>query len=334
MDLIQNSLIWNDINKENIISFMPPIYFGKVSNIHSGDCINIITKIPYLHETINTAPTYKFMLNLYGISAPKVLNLVNVNNESGVISKNALSNLILNNIIEISCKNIDRNGKINAIIYYNKININNWMIKNNYAVVCKNGNKRRNSESDENNEKNKLHLPSINNFKKIEINRPNSNSSSSIIETDCFLSHNWGKNNENHEKVKIINEFLCKKGIKTWFDEKTINGNIRFKMAEGIDNTKCFIVFITKEYREKVNGKDMKDNCKYEFCYAMNQLGSQNMIPIIMEEEMKDTSNWKGELGAALANILYIDFSDNTKIEKKYDEIYKRIKYVVNKRIK
>ena len=176
-------------------------------------------------------------------------------------------------------------------------------------------------------------LPIINSNQTITNYRPNSSNSSSLIQTDCFLSHNWGENHKNHNIVLLINEAIQKRGLNTWFDENKIDGNIRYKMAEGIDNTKCFVVFITKEYRDKVNGIDMKDNCKYEFTYAMNQLGSQNMIPIIMEIEMKDTKLWKGELGAALGNMLFIDFSDENmseiEKEKKYDELYKRIRKII-----
>jgi len=75
----------------------------------------------------------------------------------------------------------------------------------------------------------------------------------------------------------------------------------------------------------------MKDNCKYEFTYAMNQMGSQNMIPVVMEPEMRETHKWKGELGAALGSMLYIDLSEDKEIEKKYDELYKRIRNVIHR---
>jgi hypothetical protein len=134
--------------------------------------------------------------------------------------------------------------------------------------------------------------------------------------------------------VSEVNMALKKRGLNTWFDENKIDGNIRYKMAEGIDNTKCVVVFITKEYRDKVNNMDMKDNCKYEFSYAVNQLGPQNMIPVIMQEEMRDNHKWKGELGAALGSMLYIDLSEDVSIiefENKYDELYKRIKHIIDR---
>jgi hypothetical protein len=46
--------------------------------------------------------------------------------------------------------------------------------------------------------------------------------------------------------VKHINDALKKRGMQTWFDENKIDGNIRYKMAEGIDKTRCYIVFNTK----------------------------------------------------------------------------------------
>ncbi len=36
-------------------------------------------------------------------------------------------------------------------------------------------------------------------------------------------------------------------------------------MAEGLENTECVIVFVTKVYEQKINGYDARDNCKYEF---------------------------------------------------------------------
>ena len=223
-------------------------------------------------------------------------------------------------------------------------------MKYNYASKCKNGRKRRVSESDtyshSHSDKNALVLPSIDTILSktndlgsvslpiLQITRQNT--INSIIQSDCFLSHNWGEKNINHQRVHTINVELQKRGLKTWFDENKIDGNIRYKMAEGIDNTKCVVVFITKEYRDKVNGLDMKDNCKYEFSYAMNQLGSQNMISVIMEPEMKETNKWKGELGAALGSMLFVDFSSTSPLSeielgKKYDELYKRIKHIIHR---
>jgi len=364
MNEFQKNINWDNIQEDNSSIFIPPIKYGKVTKVHSGDSFTIITQIPFFHEIIETASIYHFNIYLDAVSAPKIISIIN--DDPAKLSKDALKKLIYGNIVELCDISIDKYGKLYANVFIDNIHINDWLLKNNFVIKSKNGKNRRMSDSEYNlnekisdldsnfNDKIKSILPNIistsiidillesSSSKKIENNfilpklsndenRLNSFSSSSNIQSHCFLSHNWGEKNKNHEIVKKTNIALKKRGLNTWFDENKIDGNIRFKIAEGIDNTKCLVVFITKEYRDKVNGFDMKDNCKYEFTYAMNQLGSQNMISVIMEEEMKETNKWKGELGAALGNMLYIDFTEEIDIEKKYDELYKRIKHIINK---
>ena len=55
------------------------------------------------------------------------------------------------------------------------------------------------------------------------ITRQNTTSSCSP-QSDCFLSHNWGENHINHQRVHQINIELQKRGLKTWFDENKIDG--------------------------------------------------------------------------------------------------------------
>jgi len=326
--------------EENPPIFVPPIHYGKVIKVYSGDTFTIITKIPFLNETIDTTSIYSFIIHLNSVVSPKI-------NDEGKTAREALYIKIYGKVVKLRNVSCDKHGKIYANVFFENTCINEWLLNNNYVFSCKNERRRRVSESDSHHyDKTKMNIsikyilesspspPKIDNFvlPPIMIYRPNTASTS--LETDCFLSHNWGERQLNHEKVKHINGALKNRGMQTWFDENKVNGNIRYKMAEGIDNTRCFIVFITREYRDKVNGIDMKDNCKYEFTYAMNQMGSQNMIPVIMEKEMRETNKWKGELGAALGNMLYVDFSEGKEMEKKYDELYKIIKNMIHRNSK
>ena len=314
--------------------------------IYTGDTFVLATKIPFLEET---AQICKFTIHLDSVTAP-------IDKENGLITKGALIQKIEQRVVQLRDVSTDRHGKIYAKVFLAEENVNEWLVKNNYGVRSQNGKKRRMSESDS-----ILSLPSLESVKPyysckdiipehtntntltidnfilpiIQIQRQNTNLStaSASIKTDCFLSHNWGEQNKNHNFVKKVNMELQKRGLKTWFDETQMDGNIRFRMAEGIDNTKCVVVFITKEYRDKVNGIDMTDNCKYEFSYAMNQLGSQNMIPVVLETEMRDTKKWKGELGAALGSMMYVDLFDmnDTMLELKYEDISRRIRKIVDR---
>jgi len=361
MNDLQKNIHWNkyDEQEEEKYYFIPPIHYAKVVKVYSVEQFTIVTKIPFFHETIDSAPFYYFNLYLDGVSSCKMISLNKKVDQPP--AKDVLHKWIYGKIIEIQGLTSDKLGKLYATIYVDNININNWLITNHHALPCINGKKRRNTLSNSFNEKNHFlpNIPTIDLKLEKSISRcisnnsiilpshtqsflltnttndrPGSNSSVSLVQTDCFLTHNWGEKNVNHQKVKIVNNALKKRGLNTWFDENKLTGNIRFKMAEGIDNTKCIVVFITREYRDKVNGIDMKDNCKYEFSYAVNQIGSQNMIPVVMEEEMKDPKTWKGELGAALGSMLYIDLSiseSEMELEEKYNVLCKRIKHIIHK---
>ena len=352
--LIYKNYDWDKVNYETTSLYTPPIKYGKVIKVYEGDTILIATKLPYIDDTKKNSLIYRFIIYLDGICSPKnnsnkdnLFSKTNVSENSfsriDKISKDKLSKLILGKIVEVRSIMSDKYGHLYANIFLDLININEFMIEHNYAVKCIKCHRHPCRIKDSlydyekiNNQQNLLTIEISNKLignQNIPLILPNINKYLSK-KTDCFLSHNWGENNTNHNKILIINKELQKRGLVTWFDENEMEGNIRYKMAEGIDNTRCVIIFITKEYRDKVNGIDMKDNCNYEFTYAVNQLGSQNMIPVLMDKDMYNTRDWKGELGAALGSMLYFDFiEDKIKssedLEKKYESLYNIIKKII-----
>jgi len=114
-------------------------------------------------------------------------------------------------------------------------------------------------------------------------------------------------NRDNHKRVGIVNKLLKEQGIITWFDEDKIQAHIEQQMAEGIDNSDVFLVFITKVYIDKVASKE-HDNCKAEYTYAANR--GKKMIPIVMEPSMKDTRQWNGPVGLRFGGNIYVDMSE------------------------
>ena len=97
----------------------------------------------------------------------------------------------------------------------------------------------------------------------------------------------------------------------TWFDEDRMVGSIREKMMEGIDGAGCVAVFITEVYRDKVNSKNKRDNCCFEFNYSFDTKGEHRLIPVVMEESMRDNRSWRGILQATVGDMLYIDMSSD-----------------------
>ena len=127
-----------------------------------------------------------------------------------------------------------------------------------------------------------------------------------LVLTDAFASHNWSKGN--HAKVSRIVQGLVRRGLAVWFDEVEMSGNVRDAMARGIEETKMCLCFITAEYRDKVNSDDKNDNCKFEFNAAV-QKDANAMIAVVMEEGMRATREWGGNLGGTLGSDLYCDMS-------------------------
>lgn len=146
--------------------------------------------------------------------------------------------------------------------------------------------------------------------------------------TDCFLTHNWGANEDNHKIVSRINGGLVTRGLKTWFDEEKIKTQVRHAMAKGIDETQVVVCFITSQYRDKVNSGMTTDHCCFEFDYALDQKTNQKMIAVVLEQGMRNPKLWRGSLGGALAGQVYLDMTDHEdpdKFEEKCDKLKKLI---------
>jgi len=100
-------------------------------------------------------------------------------------------------------------------------------------------------------------------------------------------------------------------------------------MSKGIDDSDCFIVFITEEYIAKVNGDNAGDNCKLEFNYAARRKTKKLMIAVVLEASCRDTSKWSGSFGFTLCDELFVDFVNDRDFDKNLSNLYEEI----NKRI-
>ena len=152
-----------------------------------------------------------------------------------------------------------------------------------------------------------------------------------MISYTAFLTHNWGKdesNRDNHARVVRFKKELEANGITNlWLDEERLQGDIVKQMADGIDQSKLIIVFITKAYISKVNGEGpngQDDNCSREFRYAINMRGSENMIVVLME-----MAKLTGPVGFNLCNHFYHSYEDDSQLSqcagKVSDEIRRRL---------
>eukprot|EP00733_Pompholyxophrys_punicea_P001820 Pompholyxophrys_punicea_v1_NODE_1067_length_991_cov_3.924145.p1 type:complete len:149 gc:universal NODE_1067_length_991_cov_3.924145:387-833(+) len=112
-----------------------------------------------------------------------------------------------------------------------------------------------------------------------------------------------GRNN--HETVARINESLKERGLVTWFDADRLEGDVSHGICKGVDLSAVVIVFVTKNYLEKVE-QDVKDDyCKLEFNYSVKRKSSRFMIAVPMEPRVQETNTWFGPVGFLLSSRLY-----------------------------
>jgi len=146
--------------------------------------------------------------------------------------------------------------------------------------------------------------------------------------TDCFLTHNWGPDSQgrdNHARVARVNTALKGAGKKTWFDEDRLTGNVVQQITSGLQNTKKVIVFITKSYMEKLEIEDRADFCRDEYLLAFRTFQPRDIIPVLMEPEMRDPNTWTGPLAFHAGQLLYIDFSNDSKFDEAFAKLFSRL---------
>jgi endonuclease YncB( thermonuclease family) len=77
-------------------------------------------------------------IRLHGIDAPETKQICKIDNQDwycGKQSTKELKNLIKNQKVECNVNDVDRYNRYVAICYVNEININQWMVKNGWAIA-------------------------------------------------------------------------------------------------------------------------------------------------------------------------------------------------------
>jgi hypothetical protein len=129
----------------------------------------------------------------------------------------------------------------------------------------------------------------------------------------AFLTHDWGENGSNHERVARVYRALINAGLAVWFDEVEMRGDVRMRMADGVEASDVIVVFITKRYCEKVSGRGangLDDHCKFEFDAALQRKGVGRIVVVVMEERARRPHLWGALVSGTLGNKLYVDLSN------------------------
>eukprot|EP00512_Aurantiochytrium_limacinum_P008835 CAMPEP_0171541646 /NCGR_PEP_ID=MMETSP0960-20121227/1889_1 /TAXON_ID=87120 /ORGANISM="Aurantiochytrium limacinum, Strain ATCCMYA-1381" /LENGTH=241 /DNA_ID=CAMNT_0012089023 /DNA_START=42 /DNA_END=767 /DNA_ORIENTATION=- len=157
---------------------------------------------------------------------------------------------------------------------------------------------------------------------------------------DVFLSHSWGKDKSIHKLARDVGDVLQKEyGISCWLDEKEVkHGDISTVLAQGINDSTLGVVFVSREYMDKVNSDPINEPeqfCRAEFKYMVKTMSIRRLIPVVVEEEMLEQREWK-DLFAYLweGTPRYCKLTDGCNVgdvKKLSDTIHKALKSVSNK---
>jgi micrococcal nuclease len=125
---------------ENTEKYIPPIKKGRVIKIYDGDTITIAAKLPNFYFW-NKSPIYRFNIRLNGIDCPEIKSKNKTEKVFAYKVKKILSKMILDKDVNLKIIDCDKYGRLLADVYYDNINISNFLIENKMALSYNGGNK-------------------------------------------------------------------------------------------------------------------------------------------------------------------------------------------------
>ena len=131
-----DSIQWDKLNWNDTVEFTYPIQEGYVIKVYDGDTITIAAKLPYIES-----PLYRFPVRLNGIDAPEIKGKTDDEKTAAKQARDALSQLILHKKVTLINVQNEKYGRILADVYLDKLCINEWLIKERYAVKYDGGTK-------------------------------------------------------------------------------------------------------------------------------------------------------------------------------------------------
>lgn len=121
---------------ENTMPFIPPVSKGKVVKVYDGDSITVASKI------FDSKKIYRFSVRLKGIDAPEIRGKTQEEKNAAIISRNALREKVMGEIVLLEDVKKEKYGRLLANIYCNNTNVNEWMLINNFAIPYDGGKKK------------------------------------------------------------------------------------------------------------------------------------------------------------------------------------------------
>jgi endonuclease YncB( thermonuclease family) len=137
--LLLNNLKCED-NGKTIPLYIPDIQYGKVIKVYDGDTITIATPLHngYLVPHIDV---YKFTIRILGVDTAELKTKCPIEHQKAILVRDALSTMILQKVVTLTNISYDKYGRLLCNVYYNDINIAEWLLSQQYAVPYYGGKK-------------------------------------------------------------------------------------------------------------------------------------------------------------------------------------------------
>jgi hypothetical protein len=128
---------------------------------------------------------------------------------------------------------------------------------------------------------------------------------------DVFLSHDHGVAGENHVFVLKFAKFLQAKQLKVFIDSEKLRpgDDLAARLKNCLNHSNCVLMFITEQYRDKVNRQDAEDYCYLEFQHTLDHKPRNKIFTVVVEQALTSPTEWGPILGQ-IGNKMFINFSD------------------------
>jgi endonuclease YncB( thermonuclease family) len=140
MNTVETYLKSIEFDVKTVKEYIPEINYGKVVKVYDGDTITIVTLL-FNGDVSPKSKLYKFNVRILGIDTPELKTKNVGEKELAIIARNALSELVLNKVVKLENVSYDKYGRILCNVYLDNVNISEWLVSNNHAVLYNGGTK-------------------------------------------------------------------------------------------------------------------------------------------------------------------------------------------------
>lgn len=142
MNPVETYLKSVEFDVKTVKAFVPEISYGKVVKVHDGDTITIVTVL-FNGDVSPKSNLYKFNVRVLGIDTPELKTKNVKEKELGIVARDALRALLMNKVVKMKNVSYDKYGRILCNVFLDDVNVSEWLVSNNHAVLYNGGKKTK-----------------------------------------------------------------------------------------------------------------------------------------------------------------------------------------------